>query len=225
MTKRRTQPRGRARAQPRGTRSSNQGGQLTLRNANVEWADRMVMPRQVSSKVYATVKTVLNNAFATSQVGASTFASFAFTLANNVPEVSSLAVLFDQYRLCRVELDILPSASENLALATTLGSGTYATAIDYDDANTPSSVQQILNYDNALMHRSFERSTRTFKPRLAVAAYSGAFSSFANVADSWIDIASTGVQYYGLKFAATISATTMVFDAVVRTHWEFRASR
>jgi hypothetical protein len=170
--------------------------------------------------MFRTITTVLNQALITSSLTTSQFASLVFTLANNIPDYASMA--FDQYRLAMVEVDILPSASQNLAAAATLTAGTYVSAIDYDDATNATSIQQLLDYDNAVLHRSYERSLRTFVPRAAVAAYSGAFSSFANVAGLWYDKAFPNVQYYGLKLGMPSSSTSTVFDVAVRTLVEFR---
>jgi len=43
--------------------------------------------------------------------------------------------------------------------------------------------------------------TRSFRPKFAVAAYSGVFTSFAQSGfNQWIDVASTTVPNYGLKW-------------------------
>lgn len=47
-------------------------------------------------------------------------------------------------------------------------------------------------------YRSAE-SQVLLRPRTAMAAYSGAFTSYANMSDQWIDLNSTSVQYYGFK--------------------------
>jgi len=184
------------------------------------------MPKQVSTAVMRVIKSVLNQSVLSTSLTTSQFASFAFTLQNNFgDETSSIATLYDQYRCVMVEVDILPSASENLAAVATLTSGTYFSVIDYDDATNLTTVQKALDYPNVLIRRSYEKSTRTLVPRAAIAAYSGVFTSFANVAGLWYDMASTGVQYYGVKLAAPSSSTSIVFDAVVRTLWEFRNPR
>jgi len=215
----------------RNTRRSNNGlensfqttrgdGQLVQRDSQLDWTDRLRMPKRVSTPSFRTITTILQQSVLATSLTTSQFAALAFTLQNNVPDYANMA--FDQYRILMVECDILPSASQNLAAAATLTSGTYASCIDYDDSNALTTVQQCLNYDNAIMHRSYERSTRTFVPRAAVAAYSGAFTSYANVAGLWYDKSSSNVTYYGLKLAAPSSSTSTVFDMVTRCLVEFR---
>lgn len=57
---------------------------------------------------------------------------------------------------------------------------------------------------------------------MAVAVYSGAFTSFANAPSSWIDSGSPNVQHYGLKAAVTATAAVQTYNLQVRARVSFR---
>jgi len=70
--------------------------------------------------------------------------------------------------------------------------------IDYDDASSLT-LATSQSAANVIKLSPGESLQRTFTPRIAVAAYNASFSGFANLADQWIDSASTSVQHYGVK--------------------------
>jgi hypothetical protein len=73
--------------------------------------------------------------------------------------------------------------------------------IDYDDNSNPANANELLEYENCKVDRLDKIVSRTFSPRFASAAYSGAFTSYANSdPNTWIDTGSPGVLYYGMKF-------------------------
>jgi len=65
--------------------------------------------------------------------------------------------------------------------------------------------------------------SRKWRPHIATAAYSGVFTSFKNEPSTWIDVASPGVQHYGLKVAADVTSTNSVaIKMFVRVWVQFR---
>jgi len=84
--------------------------------------------------------------------------------------------------------------------------------IDYDNGTALTSTAAAREYDNCMILTPAESGERIFIPRMALAAYSGAFTSYANVEPQWIDTASTGVIHYGLKYfiPAVTSGQTML---------------
>jgi len=67
---------------------------------------------------------------------------------------------------------------------------------------------------------------RTLQPRVANALYSGAFTSFGQVKNQWVDMASQTVQHYGLKygiFAATTAAT--IYSTVIEVVYQVKQLR
>jgi hypothetical protein len=107
---------------------------------------------------------------------------------------------WDQYMIEAVRFTIQP---QNNAIGLVTNSTTALEllycVIDYDDSTALSTAANAMAYSNCVVLGPGESCERTFQPRMAVAAYAGAFTSYGNVAPQWIDSASTGVQHYGIK--------------------------
>lgn len=58
---------------------------------------------------------------------------------------------------------------------------------------------------------------------MAVAVYSGAFTSFSNAPAGWIDAASPGVQMYGIKTAMTTSTAIIGYTINIKAIVSFRS--
>ncbi len=135
-------------------------------------------------------------------------------------DVSSLTAIFDQYMIEYVEVWFQPR--NTIVSGNTANTGIMHTVVDYDDANTLASVGAAANYANVLVGSGVEGHYRVFVPHVAAAVYSGAFTSFSNVARRWIDSASTGVQHYGFKAICTVTDAIYTWDAFWRVHFAFR---
>jgi hypothetical protein len=144
-------------------------------------------------------------------------ASVYFTLSA-LDQSSSLTTVFDQYRIVMIESTFYPQSAAP-------PNGLVTSVIDYDDASTLASVGQALDYSNAMTVIGSVGFTRTFRPHCAVAAYSGAFTSFANEESPWIDCASASVQHYGIKLASTPTSSVIVYNAINRLWLQFRNVR
>lgn len=138
---------------------------------------------------------------------------------------SDYATCFDQYRLRAAAATFSP-------LYQTFAFGAINpriwTVIDYDD-NAVATRSQLLQYDTCVVSPPGSGVVRTLIPRMAVAAYSGAFTSFANVEAGWIDMASINVAHYGVKVVVEggVSGQTNLqqYSVDLTTYWEFRATR
>jgi len=159
---------------------------------------------------------------ATSSTTVPTFTASSFTVGS-LDQIASLTAVFDQYRVDEVELWLTPRCSSITAQGAT--PGLFSSVIDYDDANLLTTINQALDYDNVLTTSGITGHYRRFKPHVATAAYSGAFTSFANETSPWIDAASTGVAHYGLKTAWGITTSATVYDMIVRMHLSWRNVR
>lgn len=148
-----------------------------------------------------------------------TFLGQSFNVNAHVNQWSSFANIFDQYRVACIEAWLIPGMSGT----TTTNTGTQSlySVTDYDDANTPSSNDNLLQFTNVIVSPSTNGHYRKWVPHIAEAAYSGAFSSFANKTAPWIDVASSSVQHYGLKAGLDAGATVSV-QLYVRMHLQFR---
>lgn len=151
----------------------------------------------------------------------STFGGLYFTVGA-LDQISSLTALFDQYRITEIEVWIMPRTTNNTVTSNT---GLFASVVDYDDDTVLSTFATALDYTNVVVGTGIEGHYRRFKPHAAMAAYSGAFSAYANVESPWIDAASTGVRHYGIKTAWTATDIQYSSDVMVRLHTEWRNVR
>jgi hypothetical protein len=107
---------------------------------------------------------------------------------------------WDQYKILAVRVTISPdqNAVGFFTNSTTAYTPLYC-VLDYDDSNNLASVAAAEAYSNCIVLGAGESCERTFRPRMAISAYTGSFGGFANTSDLWIDAASTGVLHYGMK--------------------------
>lgn len=133
------------------------------------------------------------------------YASSAFNLSQ-FGSASQYTSLFDQYRFEEIEVWIEP-----LNDSTAVSSTAFVSAIDLDDATTPASFQEVADRQGSLSGTTLSGHYHRWKPHMAVALYSGVFTSFGNEVADWIDVGSPSVQHYGLKVA------TFGPDGIART--------
>jgi len=157
--------------------------------------------------------------------GIETEANLYFTL-NDLPQVATFTALFDQYKFEKVEITLWPRANMNPSGASNATTqGTLITAIDLDNITSLSANPDALRqFGTCIETMGYERQWRVFKPNIALATYAGAFTSFANASQQWIDSASPTVQHYGFRImlANTGSANDMTFDVRCVYHLAFR---
>jgi len=138
------------------------------------------------------ILTAANNATTASSINAN---------FNNTDNVANFQTIFDQYRIVAMRVYITP---QNNAIGLVTNSTTslvdFYSVIDYDNPTALSSSSAARDYENCMVQAPGESAMRTFQPRMALAAYAGAFTSYANTQPLWIDCASPSVQHYGLKY-------------------------
>ncbi len=129
---------------------------------------------------------------------------------------SNYTALFDQYRIEQLELWLEPENTNAICAE-------LATCVDYDDANAPGSIANVADRQDALVGMGAAGRYHKWVPHVAVAAYSGTFTSFINEPAPWVDSASTGVQHYGFKIAALATPSSVVnYLITVRAVVRFR---
>jgi hypothetical protein len=138
---------------------------------------------------------------------------------------------FDQYRIREIRAKLIPR--NNVQTLTQTSTAAIAqmpplfVAVDYDDANAPSSYTDLLQYTNVKCVAGWDQVEVNWKPQFALSAYNGSFGAFSvGSAEQWNDCASAGIQYYGLKAASYtdgVSQTThQQWDLFVRATVDFR---
>jgi len=148
------------------------------------------------------------------------FQTVAFSL-NTFVNYTDLVGVFDQYRILEAELWLMPRVGQITSSASYDG-GLLTTVIDYDNSATPPNTDALLQYANSITDVGGHGHYRKWKPHAALAAYSGASSSFANVTSPWCDCASPGISHYGFKAGCTVTDQSYTYDLEVRALIQFR---
>jgi len=142
--------------------------------------------------------------------------SASFTLST-FAQASEYLSLFDQYRIDRMEVWLEP-----ITTPSTSAFGIIASCIDFDDITVPTSLSQIEARQNSVVGSGAAAQYHCWKPRVALAAYSGTFTSFANVNAPWCDSGSSGVQHYGFKAVAGTTPSAIQYQLTFRGLVSFR---
>jgi len=129
--------------------------------------------------------------------------ALAFRL-DDLPDYTEFTNLFDQYALIGVQVNITPrKINASVSTASNIGPNMLYVAYDASDITLPASLAVLREYqtvkefsDTTMTNRKWVKSC---SPRIAVAAYAGAFSGYSAPPMTWIDTQSPTVQHYGLK--------------------------
>jgi hypothetical protein len=144
--------------------------------------------------------------------------NFTFNQINQYTELSNV---FDQYRFVLIEIMFKPTIQ---ALSAGSQSALFYSAIDTDDSSSTTAAS-VRDYPGCKTTECFLPHTHTWAPHVAIAAYAGAFTSFANETSPWIDVASPNVQHYGLKYAFDVTTVPFTYDVIARIHVQLRNVR
>jgi hypothetical protein len=132
-------------------------------------------------------------------------------------DYANYIALFDQYRIDQIEFWLAP----NNALAS---GGNYVTAVDLDDGTAPSTYTAVQAKQGSVTSGVVAAHYHKWKPHIAIAAYSGTFTSYSNQLAGWIDSASPSVAHFGIKTAfEPTPGATVVYNGEFRAVVSFRA--
>jgi len=139
-------------------------------------------------------------------VAATVYSSYAvsFTL-NSAPTYGNFVACFDQYRIIKVRC--------KFTWFGVIGSNPLppmSSCIDYDDATVPTLEYQVSDRRSSMCVPPAVSFERVLIPHAATAMYGGAFTSFGNVKDAWLDSAYPGVLHYGMKIYLPAAVTAQV---------------
>lgn len=187
--------------------------------------DALTIPGK-TAKVYTFIKAYSVNGALTQSTSSNNAYVPGLSLSTIVGDYAYYTSIFDQYRINLIETILRPRGNVSTVNASASASGFLYSVIDYDDASavTPS---QALNYDNVVTTSMEQSHRRCFVPHIALGAYSGTFSSYANVTEQWIDCNSPTVAHYGVKYVcdAGITGSLQSWDFICRISVSFRGVR
>lgn len=148
---------------------------------------------------------------------------WGFTLGQ-LPDASNFTGLYDEYKINKVVLKILPKFSQTLQSATSNQLGQILTAIDYDDANSlpqATCIDEISQYQSFRIHPGNRPVTRVIVPKVELTG-SGVQAPKSR---QWLDCDNTTSLHNGLKIVLpklSASGTTMNYDVLVTHYMSFR---
>jgi hypothetical protein len=175
-------------------------------------------PRTRSVEI-STLETIASTAILGTSMSVPTFGAQYFQVSS-VNDVNSFGAVFDQYRIHLIEVLIEPQVTEVTTPATDVAE--YISVVDIDDANVPTVYADLCSYSTAVQTRGTLSHYHRFVPGVAVAVYSGAFTSFASTTSLWLDMGSPNIQHYGLKIGSLPSSVTQSYYMQVRMHVMWR---
>lgn len=157
------------------------------------------------------------------------FGSIAFEVGD-LDDFSSLSAAFDQYRIDYVDVYIRPRSNlavSPIATSPNQSNPSLYAVVDRDDTNTPTSIAQLRQYNECTECADYEGIHFGFIPSVTPAYYqSGSFVGYGVEEGKWIDVASSAVPHYGIKFAVSplqAASTAEIFwavEAYVHTSWK-----
>jgi len=180
-------------------------------------AERPGMRANIQNTIRAVLSQSLPAQLTTSTIAPS-FGGYAFTLSET-PNASQYTGVFDQYRIDRIEVWLEPQAAQGTTVF-----GLLASAVDLDDYNTPTSIANVVDKQGSVMSNGGAGIYHTWQPHVALAAYAGTFSSYANTPSPWLDSNSPAVQHFGLKFACEATPVAVAYRLSFKLHCTFRAT-
>lgn len=138
--------------------------------------------------------------------------ALAFQLAD-IAGISSLAAVFDQYRIDMVLVRFKARNNAVFVANTASPNGAVPTGYimrDLDDNSTASVLSDYLEYDTVETFNGEEDVVVELRPSITKAAFaSGAFSGYSVDPAGWLDMANTSIPHYGLKIGiGGLTATT-----------------
>jgi hypothetical protein len=133
---------------------------------------------------------------------------------------SSLATVFDQYRVRRIQVLLQPGITQTTD--TVSEPALWASAVDQDNAGAPASLASMISKPGTVVSGFTSGHYHSWVPSIAIDAYNGAFTGYANADSQWIDCTNTNVQYYGLKSVTEVSNVAIVIKAIVLMDVELR---
>lgn len=121
---------------------------------------------------------------------------------SQLPNYTEFTNLYDQYKISRIKVKFIYTAnSQNVTTAAAITAlPNLLTVIDNNDSAALSTSGDYCQYRSFKIRRLDKPCSVYFKPQFDIAAYSGAFTSYAQKT-GWIDSNSPNVKHYGLKFA------------------------
>lgn len=151
-----------------------------------------------------------------------TYGAINFSL-DDVPNYTEFSNLYDMYKINCVKITFLPQQTQSISIGSinnAAGNARVFTAIDYNDGNPPSSIDELREYQSAKYTTILRPHKRViFKPKIQTQDRY-AVTPWLNATDN------PSADYFGLKYAiepmSSSSTTSMAFQVEAKYYMSFK---
>ena len=184
---------------------------------------------KIKQPVQFFTRTVYAPAQITTSSTVDTFGALQFNL-NQIPNVAEFTALYDQYQIKGIQWTLLPrwnsgEGGDPTVVNNNLISPVF-TVLDYDDATAPSSLDDLMQYQNLKQTRNAVPHRRYFKPQVLISNYRTALTTgYAPKKNQWLDIAQPDIPHFGLKYGIPVNGESMKYDVMVKYYLAFKNVR
>lgn len=144
------------------------------------------------------------------------------TLFSNITSSGEFAALYDQYRINFVVLKVWLRLDPGAQAAASAIVPRFWWVRDTDDSNAPSSLNELREHHDCKIKAlsPYKPIVIKFRPNVLDLAYRGPVTStYTPRFKQWIDMATTDVPHYGIKFAIENFTTTNYWVDIEATHY------
>lgn len=189
--------------------------------------------RAAARKVYSYKQIVLNPTTIGPVVipGASGdfLAAYNFQLSQVGGNVGPFVGLYDQYKIRKIVYTLYPKFNTSDITQTVAGTTggelpMVATCLDFDDSNTPANFGEIIQRQNAKIHRAGRPITRVFTPSVNIVA-DASTGGLMTKRSPWLDVSNINIPHYGLKLGIQGSSLDQNYEVVVKYYLSFKQVR
>jgi len=145
-------------------------------------------------------------------------------LLSALPNFAEFTALFDQYRIEKVSMKFVLDIADG-ALNSTTKYPRIAIAPDFNNQNAPSSEDILLQYPQCQIYQ-FSATNRELsvdiKPMVAATVFrTGITSAYTMQTPGWLDVATSDVPHYGLRYYISNHNTTAFGSTRIRTYLKY----
>lgn len=156
-------------------------------------------------------------------------AAYNFQLSQVGGNVGPFTALYDQYKIKKIVYTLYPKFNTSDITQTVAGTTggelpMVATCIDYDDSNTPPNFGDVIQRQNAIIHRASKPITRVFRPSVNIVA-DATVGGLMTKTSPWLDVSNINIPHYGLKLAIQGSSLDQNYEVVVKYYLAFKQVR
>lgn len=142
-----------------------------------------------------------------------------------LPAYTEYTALFDQYRINKVKVTFMPRAN-SADVGSTAGLVKFFSVIDYDDADAPTNLTDLLQYENLKTTRCISDHSRVLAPRFATEVYQSAIATGYSARRGWLDCDNPSIQHFGLKWCwQQLPAGAQSMDLKVDYYLSFKGTK